>query len=96
MGWVKERVMEFFEEGSTKRMHCRIRVDGRMFYKQLSDYRHTVPFEDQRVWLEWLFARFLQEQPTTEKYTVADFDKYFEERLELTPGKEVFPAEVVI
>lgn len=96
MDWIKERVMEFFEEGSTKRIHCRIRADGYLFYQQLSDYRHTIPFEDQRERLEQRFAQFAQEQPSTGKWTVADFDQDFEERLELIPGKEVFPAEVVV
>jgi hypothetical protein len=93
MEWIKERVLEFSEEGSTKRIHCRFRSDGRMFYQQLSDYRHTLPFENQRDRLESHFARFIDEPPSTEQYTLADFDQDFEERLGLMKAKEVFPAE---
>ncbi len=87
--WIKERVMEFSEEGSTKRIHCRIRSDGYLFYQQLSDHHHTVPFEDQIDRLDYLFSRFATEQPSTGRWTEADFDQDFNERLALKPGKEI-------
>ena len=96
MEWIKERVMELSVEDSTKRVYCRFRSDGRMFFQQLSDYRHVVPLEDQKDRLEYRFAQFLRESPSTQQYTLADFDQDFEERLQLMSGKEVFPDKEVV
>jgi hypothetical protein len=82
--WVKERVLEADFFGSTLRLYFRLRGDGSIFMAQLSDYGHTLSFEEQRRRLAMAFRIFAKEPSDAEKFTLDEFDKNFEERLK--PG----------
>ena len=82
--WVKERVLEVESFGSALRLYFRLRNDGSIFMAQLSDYGHTLSFEEQRGRLALSFRHFAKEPSDAERFTLGEFDKDFEERLK--PG----------
>ena len=82
--WVKERVLQGDFFGSTLRFYNRLRDDGCFFMVQLSDYGHTLSFDEQYWDLRLRFRILAKEPPDAERLTVDEFDSDFEERLK--PG----------
>jgi hypothetical protein len=79
--WVKERVLqgEFF--GSNIRLYFRLRADGSIFMTKLSDYGHTLSFKYQQETVRRAFRVFAKEPSDSERFTVSEFDRDFEEML---------------
>jgi hypothetical protein len=95
MHWVKERVMECPQPGSSDtakiiRIHRRLRSDFSMWYQVVTP---GGLYDREPVLLEEKFERFLSADPNPHgTWSEEVFDKDFEESLQGMKGKEVTPV----
>jgi hypothetical protein len=88
MEWVKERIFSYRIDGEPnpeKRIHCRLRSDGRAYFQVVTVGGRL----DDRESLEEKFAHFLAASPERDGMTEEEFNENFERNREHCEGVEV-------